>query len=169
MLGRGVCLPQRLVSVAAVYLLDTNHCSRAIRGDLDIWRRLATNVDRGVGTCVSVEAELLYMAYRSDRIEDNLRDVRRFLDGIGIYGIDGRVADSFARVKAAAMARFGPRNRAQRRHATIHQIGFSDNDLWIAAIAQRNNLIVVSGDRDFARLAQAIPLRHESWQIPDAG
>ena len=67
------------------------------------------------------------------------------------------------------MTRFGPRNRAQRRHATIQQIGFSDNDLWIAAIAERNGLIIVSGDRDFARLAQAIPLRYETWLTPDPG
>lgn len=163
MFGGGLCVAQCLVPVTTVYLLDTNHCSRAIQVHPEVLRRLAANADRGVGTCVIVEAELLFMAYRSDRVVENLRDVRAFIAATRVYGIDGSVAETYAQIKVALLAHFGPRERAQRRRATIQQLGLTDNDLWIAAIAQRNGLIVVSSDGDFARIAEATLLAHESW------
>jgi tRNA(fMet)-specific endonuclease VapC len=145
------------------YLLDTNHCSHAIRRDPVIVARLAAIADQEIGSCVVVEAELLFMAYNSDRMADNLADVRRFLGAMRLYGVDSYVSDVYAQLKARLFARFGPRERAKRRHTTIQQIGFSDNDLWIAAIAMRFGLTLVSADRDFARVGEVAALAWESW------
>src|SRR5688572_2504239 len=105
-------------------------------------------------TCVIVQAELLFMAFRSERVEPNLRLVRAFLDGIRILGIDGGVAESYGRLKAALLHHYGPRERGRQRRATIESLGFQENDLWIAAIAHRFGQTLVTQDRDFARIAQ---------------
>ena len=47
------------------------------------------------------------------------------------------------------------------------KLGFSDNDLWIAAIAKRYGLIVVSADHDFQRLKGIAELSVESWWTPE--
>ena len=43
-------------------------------------------------------------------------------------------------------------------------LGFDENDLWIAAVALQNDLIVVSSDSDFQRIKQVEnKLTIESW------
>jgi tRNA(fMet)-specific endonuclease VapC len=65
------------------------------------------------------------------------------------------------------MARFGPNERAKQRQFDLRNLGFSDNDVWIAATAIRFNLIVITSDSDFARIAEVTALRHESWLNDD--
>ncbi len=103
------------------------------------------------------------MAHNSDRVEENLALICAFLAGISVHRIDRETADIYGRIKAAALARFGPKERAQRRHFSLQSLGFTDNDLWIAAIASRHDLIVVSDDSDFARIAEVTEPRYESW------
>ncbi|MGD2092284.1 MAG: PIN domain-containing protein [Candidatus Aminicenantes bacterium] len=45
-------------------------------------------------------------------------------------------------------------------------MGFSENDLWIAAIAKRNDLIIVSADNDFKRMKEALDILIVSWYNP---
>jgi tRNA(fMet)-specific endonuclease VapC len=66
-------------------------------------------------------------------------------------------------LKSRIFDRFGPRERAKRQHTTMHDLGFDENDLWIAATAWRFDLIVVSSDSDFDRIAEVVPLGHENW------
>ncbi|WP_373270749.1 PIN domain-containing protein [Nostoc sp. T09] len=42
-------------------------------------------------------------------------------------------------------------------------LGFDENDLWIAAVALQYSLIVVSADSDFQRIQQVRKLSVESW------
>ncbi|MGH2559577.1 MAG: type II toxin-antitoxin system VapC family toxin [Thermomicrobiales bacterium] len=103
------------------------------------------------------------MAYKSGRAEANLHAVRDYLTTSQIHSIDAEATDVYGRIKAAVLHRWGPRERAKQRHFAISHLGFTDNDLWIAAIAVRQDLIVVSEDGDFARIAEVTDLRHESW------
>jgi tRNA(fMet)-specific endonuclease VapC len=146
-----------------MYLLDTNHCSQAMRGHPVMIERLADVTAVPVRTCVIVRAELVYMAYHSARVQENLILALAFLSSFAIYPIDEVSADHYGHLKAALLDRFGPKERAKRRHFDLRDLGFSDNDLWIAAIALRHDLIVVSSDKDFARIAEVSDLRHESW------
>lgn len=48
----------------------------------------------------------------------------------------------------------------------IHKLGFTENDLWIAAAAKKNKLIIVSSDTDFKRMQEVLDIVVESWYNP---
>jgi tRNA(fMet)-specific endonuclease VapC len=149
-----------------VYLLDTNHCSSIIQGNTAVIRRVAEVGESLLSTCVIVQGELLFMAYNSERRDDNLARVQIFLEDIRIYLMDNATADIYGQFKAAIIAHFGPKERKKRRQTRIQDLGISDNDLWIAAIALRNGLTIVSADTDFQRMREVKELPVESWLSP---
>ncbi|MFM6197596.1 MAG: PIN domain-containing protein, partial [Dolichospermum sp.] len=61
------------------------------------------------------------------------------------------------------MERFAPKERNKRRKTKITDLGIGENDLWIAATAIENNLIVISCDRDFQKIQQAWDFPLENW------
>lgn len=61
------------------------------------------------------------------------------------------------------MKQFGPKEKTKRRKTKITELGFDENDLWIAAIALQHNLTIVSADSDFQRIQQARALSVECW------
>lgn len=146
------------------YLLDTNHCSRLLQGYPGIQQKLVELAQTPVATCVIVRGELIFMAERSERREENLHQVQSFLASLKIYSIDDEVADQYGRLKAALLRHYGPRERAKRHQARLERLGFTENDLWIAAIAQRYELTIVSADSDdFERMKTVEDLSLESW------
>lgn len=149
-----------------MYLLDTNHCSLILNGDEQLVSRMSSLGPAAVATSEIVRGELVYMALNSDRQAINLSNAYAFLHTISILRIDNDIADRFAEIKSAILNRWGPRERAKRRHATIGQLGFTDNDLWLAATASRHGLRLVTSDRDFRRVAKVVDLQVEDWQIP---
>lgn len=146
-----------------VYLLDTNACSRVIQGDSTVINRIVEVGEAQVATCVIVQAELLYMAYNSGQKARNLAQVKVFLEDINVYFIDEETADIYAQFKAEILERFGPQEKNKRRKTRIENLGIGENDLWIAAIALRNQLTIVSRDSDFQRMQAVKPLALESW------
>jgi Predicted nucleic acid-binding protein, contains PIN domain len=107
------------------------------------------------------------MAAKSQRSIDNLQKVKQFLDDIIVYSIDDEVADIYGRLKAAVLDKFGPKEKAKRRKTKTEKLGFAENDLWIAAIAKRHGLTVVSADSDFERIRQADNIQLETWWSPE--
>ncbi|MEH2354455.1 type II toxin-antitoxin system VapC family toxin [Nostoc sp.] len=146
-----------------MYLLDTNHCSRIIFGETNVIRQLQEHIGLGVATSVIVQGELLYMVQKSSQQEANLRFVRTFLQTIDLYPISGGVADVYGSLKGEIVKHFGPKDKAKRRKFTVQDLGFSDNDLWIASTALHYNLTVISADSDFQRIQQVQALALESW------
>lgn len=120
-----------------------------------------------VSTSVIVRGELLYMAARSEHPDETRSVFMSFLNDMTAYHIDYAVAQSYADLKALIFDRFAPKERAKRRHTTMHDLGFDENDLWIAATALRFGLIVVSSDSDFERIAEVVDLAHENWLLAD--
>ncbi|MBE9209707.1 type II toxin-antitoxin system VapC family toxin [Nostoc sp. LEGE 06077] len=146
-----------------MYLLDTNHCSQAILGNPNLLNRLAKVENSVITTCAIVQGELIDMAERSQRKESNLALIHGFLTGIYIHNIDGSTATIYGQLKAALFNQFAPKEKSKRRKTKITDLGFDENDLWIAAVALQHGLIVVSADSDFQRIQQVKTLSVESW------
>lgn len=147
-----------------MYLLDTTHCSRLLDADGGIRKKLEELNDIPVKTCVIVKGELVCMAVRSERREENERKVANFLNDIEVLPVDSKAAEEYGNIKNAVLTKHGPKRNTRKRKTTLRSIGLSDNDLWIAAIARRHNLTVVSGDGDFLRIKEAVPLSLENWE-----
>lgn len=145
-----------------MYLLDTNYCSRIIQGETTAINQVIEVGEADVATCVIVQAELLYMAYKSEQKNRNLRQVKLFLQDINIYFIDEETANIYAQFKAEILEYFGPKEKSKRRKTQIENLGIGENDLWIASIALQNELHIVSSDRDFQRMQEVRPLSLES-------
>jgi tRNA(fMet)-specific endonuclease VapC len=145
------------------HLLDTNHCSYLLNGGPGSDEKLAKLGDEHLATSVVVRGELILAAERSERRSENRARFLQFLAAIAVLPITETTADIYGDLKAAILDHFGPRERARRRHFTLAQTGISENDVWIAASAREHELIVVSGDRDFARMHQAAALVVEAW------
>ncbi|WP_280514236.1 PIN domain-containing protein [Anabaena sp. PCC 7938] len=61
------------------------------------------------------------------------------------------------------MKQFGSQDKRKRQTTKLTEIGISENDLWIAAIALRHSLIIVSCDSDFERMRQVREFSLENW------
>ena len=147
-----------------MYLLDTNHCSKAILKDVRVLNKLREIDNDIVATCVITQGELIDMAERSQRNKSNLALVHNFLKGIQIYPIDGETAIKYGEIKASIFKQFAPKEKSKRRKTKMINLGFGENDLWIAAVALQHNLIVVSSDSDFQRIKEVEKaLTLESW------
>ncbi|MCC5644981.1 PIN domain-containing protein [Nostoc sp. CHAB 5824] len=70
------------------------------------------------------------------------------------FRLNRTVLDVYGSLKGEIVKHFGPKNKAKRRKFTVQDLGFSDNDLWIASTALHYNLTVVSADSDFQRIQQ---------------
>ena len=146
-----------------MYLLDTNHCSRIIFGEPAIVRQLEINSETGVATSVIVRGELFYMVAKSERKTANIQQIRAFLDTIDLYPINLPISEIYGLLKGKLVSAFGPKDKTQRRNFNLQNLGFGDNDLWIAATAIHYNLTVVSADNDFRRIQQVESFALESW------
>lgn len=150
-----------------MYLLDTNHCSRIIQGEPSVIARLEQAGDSFVATCVIVAGELRFMVQKSAKRTENLKTVTEFLNSLKIYHVDNKVADIYGDYKFSLYRHFGPKDKRERGQTKIHKLGFSENDLWIAAIAKRHGLtIVVSTDSDFKRMKEVLDISFVSWYAP---
>ncbi len=145
-----------------MYLLDTNHCSAIILGEPNVIRRV-TEVGLNITTCVIVQGELTYMMENSAQKETNLARLAEFIQDIGMYRVSEDTATIYGQLKAALMRQFAPKEKSKRRKTKITDLGFGENDLWIAAIALQHNLTIVSADSDFQRIQQVRALSIESW------
>ncbi|MEH2055769.1 MAG: type II toxin-antitoxin system VapC family toxin [Nostoc sp.] len=146
-----------------MYLLDTNHCSAIILGETNVIRRISEIGESNIFTCVIVQGELRYMMERSQQKETNIARLIEFLEDISIYRIDEYTADLYGQLKTDLFNQFAPKEKSKRRKTKITDLGFGENDLWIAAIALQHNLTIVSADSDFQRIKEVKTLSVESW------
>ncbi len=144
-------------------LLDTNHCSYAILGNIQVLDRLASLGDEPITTCTIVKGELIDMAARSQQRQANLALIQRFLAGLYLYPIDETTAEIYGNLKAAVFDRYASKDKAQRRKTSITQLGIGENDLWIAAITLQHQLTLVTADKDFQRIQAVQLFQLESW------
>lgn len=146
-----------------MYLLDTNHCSNLIFGELKIINKIEEISTEKIAISVVTEAELLYMAENSQRIVENLTIIEEFLKDIPVYNIDSKVSKTYAKLKGKIMNYFAPKDKNKRIKTKTSDLGIGENDLWIASTAIINNLIIVSADKDFIRMKEVCNFDLENW------
>jgi tRNA(fMet)-specific endonuclease VapC len=146
-----------------MYLLDTNHCSAIILGEPNVIRRVNEVGVENIATCVIVQGELTFMMEKSQHKETNLARLTEFLSDIRIYRITEETATIYGQIKAALFNQFAPKDKNKPRKTKIVDLGFDENDIWIAAISLQNNLTIVSRDSDFLRIQQVRTFSWESW------
>ncbi|MBN3870680.1 type II toxin-antitoxin system VapC family toxin [Nostoc sp. JL33] len=112
-----------------MYLIDTNHCSLAILGNVNILSRLVEVEKSLVSTCVIVQGELIDMAASSQKQQINLALVINFITGIYIYNVDQQTANIYGQLKATLFNQFAPKEKSKRRKTKITDLGFGENDL----------------------------------------
>lgn len=145
------------------YLLDTNHFSRLILGNVTIRQYIAEAGELNIAISIITQGEILYMAYNSKQKQQNLASVKAYLAETNIYPLNAAIAENYGSFKADLIHHFGPKERQKRRRTKIESIGISDNDLWIACTAIHHNLKVISTDSDFSRMKEVIDFSLESW------
>lgn len=147
-----------------MYLLDTNVCIRLMSGNPDIQQRVTMIKGNTINISVIVAGELLYGAYKSSRVTENLNTIYTLFDAVSeIHIVDTETMNIYGMLKAELVERFGPTDKTKLRNFRIESIGFMDNDLWIASVAIQHDLILVSADTDIMRLNGIEGLKIENW------
>lgn len=145
------------------YLLDTNHCFLLIARDPRLAMAARERAAEQFATSVIVGGELRYGAAVSERNRENAAAVEDFLGRIDQFLISPATAQHYADLKSRLLAEYGPRERARRRAFDLTSLGFTDNDLWIAASAIEHDAVVVSDDGDYRRMTAVFDFEVETW------
>ena len=129
-----------------IYLLDTDTCVYALRGNESVRDRLGAIDSEAVAISVVTLAELYYGAGCSARPEANHQAVSDFASGVVVIGLDDEMARLFGELKAQL-----------RRRGTL----IDDFDLLIAATADYCQLILVTHCLDHFQRVPGLPI--EDW------
>lgn len=147
-----------------MYLLDTNHCSLILLKNQTILDYIEQVGETNIATTIITVGELTFMAEKSTYKEQNLIRINEFISDIIVYYLDEKTAKIYGKIKASLIKQFGPKQKSKRQKTNITQLGFDENDLWITAIALRNQLILVSADTDFIRIKTVVDFTLENWR-----
>lgn len=113
-------------------LIDTDVIIDALHGDAGMREYLEQRATSGLMVSMISIGELIEGAYLTTTPEAHIADVRTFLAGYTIIGLDDRVMDAFGRERAR-LRRLGQR--------------IADLDLLIAATAVAHDLALVTRNR----------------------
>lgn len=126
------------------YLLDTNIVIALLNGEQSIRNSLEQAEE--VFVPVIAVGELYFGAAKSGRPEANRLLIDRFIEGRALLFCDLAVAREYGNLKGLPKIAGTP---------------LPENDIWIAAIAVRHGLTIVSRDRHFSQIER---LSAVSWQ-----
>jgi len=113
-------------------IIDTNIAIKLLNGDTKVSSELVKY--KILFLPIIVCGELLYGAINSSRSEQNLEILNDFISRCEILKVDALVANEYAKIRLALKLKGRP---------------IPENDIWIAAIAQVNNLGIITLDKHF--------------------
>lgn len=133
----------------ADYLLDTNHASYLFGGSQALRERIQSAVASGhrFGISMTVPGELFYAAYASQRRDQNLQALRRFMDDVFLWPFDAAAAEEFGHIQAEQKAKGRP---------------IPPTDAQIAAVARLRGLTILTADQHFREVGS---LAVENWLV----
>jgi len=125
------------------FLLDTNIIAAWLNGEVAI----ANKIDKAkeVHIPIIVVGELYYGALCSIHVNKNIRGIQNITNHYNVLFIDEETTLAYGNIKAALRKKGKP---------------IPENDIWIAAIAQRYELIVATRDKHFNEIES---IRIKSW------
>jgi tRNA(fMet)-specific endonuclease VapC len=128
-----------------LYLLDTNHASGLFRKLPGFQTRVGSATEDAFLLCQPSIGELWFMVFNSSRVEENERDLHRFLDAFDHQEYDASAAMEFGRIKSE-----------------LRRVGrpIPDVDVQIAAVARAKGLTLLTADAHFAFVEG---LKMENW------
>ena len=130
-----------------MFLMDTNHAGFLLNKEPKIIEKMIEFGQVPIFSSVITAGELLYGAFNSKSRVRNLPRVKSFLASIDLLTIDPKVSEIYGKLKFELFNKFGAKKSVKRKNKKISDLGFSDNDLWIASIAKQNDLIVLTTDK----------------------
>jgi tRNA(fMet)-specific endonuclease VapC len=113
-------------------LLDTNIVIGLFAGEPLIAERLASKA--ALFLPVPALGELYRGAFKSSRVDENLRRINTFKERVAVLTCDGDTARWYGETKNTLLAKGKP---------------IPENDLWIAAIARQHSLLLITRDAHF--------------------
>jgi tRNA(fMet)-specific endonuclease VapC len=119
------------LEVSSTHLLDTNILVAYQNGEEEIAARIEAEF---VVTSSILLGELYFGAYKSGRTEMNLERVEKTRSRISVFDCDEETARFFGRVKSLLREKGRP---------------IPENDIWIAAVALQQDLVLVTRDAHF--------------------
>lgn len=146
-----------------MFLMDTNHTGFLLDNNPKFIQKLIEFGQVPIFSSVITAGELLYGAFNSKSSIKNIPRVKTFLTSIDLLTIDHNASEIYGKLKFDLFNKFGAKY-VKRKKQKIAELGFSDNDLWIASIAKQNDLIVLTTDKkDFNRITEVLEIQFESW------
>lgn len=134
---------RKLTSLTGRYLLDTNIIIALLASDESVKEHLVS-IEEVFLPSIAI-GELYYGAYRSSRRDENVKRIDKLVKGNNILVCNARIAQEYGLIKSRLSEKGRP---------------IPENDIWIAALASSNNLIVVTRDKHFKHVEG---LQIEMW------
>jgi len=130
-----------------IRLLDTNHAIAYLNGDARLLPHLAPSQSAGdtFALTTTVLGELYYGALASERVDENMANLRAFADSTVVHEFDATAAAEFGQIKAELRKQGKPIPTA---------------DAQIAAVARLHGFTVLTDDEHF-QYVQGITV--ENW------
>jgi len=125
------------------FLLDTNVIIALFAGERSVLEHLEKAEEVFVPSIVL--GELYFGAYKSRRVEENLRRIDEFALSSAILACDIDTAREYGAIKKELREKGRP---------------IPENDIWIAAIAKQHKLVLITYDIHFAEIEGMIV---EAW------
>lgn len=98
-----------------MYLIDTVICIQMLNNNQAIIERLR-ELDGPSTLSVISAGELIYGAYKSERITENISSVLNLLERVReVYEIDTETVWIYGRLKAGIIKHFGPKDKQKQR------------------------------------------------------
>lgn len=128
------------------YIIDSDILIYFLKNQGKVVKKMEKISDENIFTTIINYTELLFGAYNSSMVEQNLKKVKSFLKTINILDFDKKAAENFAKLKAKL-----------KREGNL----ISDMDLMIASICTANKFVLVTNNvKHFNRIKK---LKIENW------
>jgi len=129
--------------IGSNFLLDTNIIIALLKGESAI----AEEIDKAASIYIPVIVigELYYGSLYSSNSKKNFEVIERLARRYNVLQIDEAAARSYGSIKTVLRKKGTP---------------IPENDIWIAALAQHHELIIVTKDKHFKEI-ESVPI--ETW------